>query len=91
MLFDVPPAWFSKVSRYGGLRTSRRYRVPPMPFSLSAGRAAELTNTVPGIRAVRDVRLPPGRGRLFNAAASFVYSVPFFDALRPSTTLLEFG
>ena len=91
MLFDLPPAWFSKVSRYGGLRTSRRYRVPPMPFSLSAGQAADLTNTVPGIRAVRDVRLPPGRGRAFNAAASFVYSAPFFDALRPSTTLLEFG
>jgi O-methyltransferase involved in polyketide biosynthesis len=91
MLFDLPPAWFSKVSRYGGLRTSRRYKVPRMPFSLSAGQAADLVNTVPGIRAVRDMRLPPGRGTVFNAAASFVYRAQFFDALRPCLTLLEFG
>jgi O-methyltransferase involved in polyketide biosynthesis len=90
MLFDLAPAWFAKVSRYGGLRTSRRYTVPPMPFSLSTGQAADLVNTVPGVRAVRDVRLPPGRGRAFNALASF-YSAPFFDTLRPSMTLVEFG
>ncbi len=91
MLFDLPPAWFSKVSRYGGLRTSRRYKVPPMPFSLSAARAADLANTVPGIRAVRDMPLPRGRGMLFNAATSFVYRTRLFDTLRPSMTLLEFG
>ena len=91
MLFDLPPAWFSKVSRYGGLRTSRRYKVPPMPFSLSAAQAADLTNTVPGIRAVRDMQLPRGRGKVFNAATSFVYRTRLFDPLRPSMTLLEFG
>ena len=91
MLFDLPPAWFSKVSRYGGLRTSRRYKVPPMPFSLSAAQAADLTNTVPGIRAVRDMQLPRGRGMLLNAATSFVYRTRLFDPLRPSMTLLEFG
>ena len=91
MLFDLPPAWFSKVSRYGGLRTSRRYKVPPMPFSLSAAQAADLTNTVPGIRAVRDMQLPRGRGMVFNAATSFVFRTRLFDPLRPSMTLLEFG
>src|SRR5271166_2614798 len=34
MLFDLPPAWFSKLSRLG-MRTSLRYKMPPMPFSLS--------------------------------------------------------
>jgi len=91
MLFDLPPSWFSKLSRYGGLRTSRRYTVPPMPFGLSATEAADLTNTVPGIRAVRDMSLPSGRGMLFNAAKSFVYRTRLFDPLRPSMTLLEFG
>jgi O-methyltransferase involved in polyketide biosynthesis len=91
MLFDLPPAWFSKLSRYGGLRTSSRYRVPPMPFSLSAAQAADLTNTVPGVRAVRDMQLPVGRGMLFNAATSFVYRTRLFDPLRPCMTLLEFG
>ncbi len=91
MLFDLAPAWFSKVSRCGGLRTSLRYKVPPMPFSLSVGQAADLANTVPGIRAVRDIQLPPGRGTVFNAAMSFVYRAQFFDPLRPCLTLLEFG
>jgi O-methyltransferase involved in polyketide biosynthesis len=91
MLFDLPPAWFSTMSRHGGLRTSLRYRVPPMPFSLSVAQAADLMNTVPGIRAVRDVRLPPGRGLLFNAALSIMYRASLFDPLRPCLTLLEFG
>lgn len=91
MLFDLPPAWFTRLTRSGGLRTSLRYRLPPMPFSMSAGQAANLVNTVPGVRAVHDVQLPPGRGALYNAAVSFLYRAPFFDPLRPCLTLLEFG
>jgi len=34
---------------------------------------------------------PPGRGALFNAAASFIYRTQFFELVRPSVTLLEFG
>jgi O-methyltransferase involved in polyketide biosynthesis len=90
MLFDLPPVWSAKVSRHG-LRTSLRYKAPPMPFSLSVAQAADLANTVPGIRAVRDVQLPPGRGRLFNAALSIIYRTQFFAPLRPCLTLLEFG
>jgi O-methyltransferase involved in polyketide biosynthesis len=91
MIFDLPPAWFSKLSRLGGVRTSLRYRVPPMPFSLSAGRAADLVNTVPGVRAVHHLAYPRGRGALLNAVVSVVYGVQFLDPLRPSLTLLEFG
>jgi O-methyltransferase involved in polyketide biosynthesis len=91
MVFDLPPAWFSKVSRWGGLRTSLRYKIPPMPFSLSVEQAADLVNTVPGIRAVSDLKFPRGRGTIFNAAASFVNRERFFDPLRPCLTLLEFG
>lgn len=90
MLFDVPPRWFSLLTRRG-LRTSLRYKSPPMPFSLSVTDAAELVNTVPGIRAVRDVQLPPGRGLVFNTMLSAVYRLRLFDQLRPSLTLLEFG
>lgn len=91
MLFDLPPAWFTKLSRLGALRTSMRYRVPPMPFSLSARQGADLFSTVAGVRAVRDVPYPRGRGALLNAAVSFLYSARFLDRLRPSLTLLEFG
>jgi O-methyltransferase involved in polyketide biosynthesis len=45
-----------------GARTSRRYKGPPMPFSLSVKQAANLVTTVPGVGAVRDLQLPPGRG-----------------------------
>ncbi|KZS69517.1 methyltransferase [Mycobacterium kansasii] len=90
MLFDLPPRWFTLFSRLG-IRTSLRYKIPPMPFSLSVAQAADLVNTVPGIRAVRDVPLPTGRGLVFNAALSTVYRMPVFDALRPCLTLLEFG
>ncbi|MFZ1179552.1 MAG: class I SAM-dependent methyltransferase, partial [Mycobacterium sp.] len=88
MLFDLPPSWFSKVGRHG-LRTSLRYKGPPIPFSLSAGQAADLVNTVPGVRAVRDLQLPPGRGLVFNAALSLLYRTRALRALRPRLTLLE--
>ncbi len=91
MAFDLPPAWFSTLSRYGGLRPTLRYKVPPMPFSLSSAQAADLVNTVPGVRRVRDLQMPPGRGLAVQAAVSIVYRMPFLDALRPCLTLLDFG
>lgn len=90
MIFDLPPSGFAALSRRG-MRTSRRYRIPPMPFSLSVDDAADLVNTVPGVRAVHDVPFEPGRGRLLNAALWTVQRVPLFDPIRPLTTLLEFG
>jgi hypothetical protein len=50
-----------------------------------------LVNTVPGISAVRDLQLPPGRGALLNALVSAANRIPALHALRPSMTLLEFG
>jgi O-methyltransferase involved in polyketide biosynthesis len=91
LAFDMPPAWFSRLSRFGGLRPTLRYTVPPMPFSLSSAQAADLVNVIPGIRAVRDLPLPTGRGLPFNAAVSIVYRTQFLDSLRPCLTLLEFG
>ena len=52
MMFDLPPSGFAALSRRG-MRTSFRYRVPPMPFSLSAAEAANLVNTV--ARAYREL------------------------------------
>jgi len=66
MLFDLPPAWFGWFTRRGHW-ISRRYKVPPMPFRMSTAQTADLVNTVPGIRVVRDLQLPPGRGVLLNS------------------------
>jgi O-methyltransferase involved in polyketide biosynthesis len=90
MMFDLPPAWFAGlISR--GIRTSPRYRVPPMPFSMSLSQVADLVNTVPGIRAVHDLPTPSGRGRVFNALLWTAQRLPLFDSVRPVLTLLEFG
>ncbi len=90
MLFDLPPSWITKLGR-SGMRTSLRYKGPPIPFSLSAEQAADLVNTVPGVCAVRDLRMPPGRGKVFNAALALLYRTSALRALRPRLTLLEFG
>lgn len=90
MMFDLPPAWFGALARRG-MRTSLRYKVPPMPFGMSPRQAARLVDTVPGVRAVRDVPVPVGRGRLLNTALWTVQRMPALDAIRPALTLLEFG
>jgi O-methyltransferase involved in polyketide biosynthesis len=90
MMFDLPPRWFAAWARKG-MRTSRRYRVPPMPFSLSVGDAADLVNTVPGIRAVHDLPMERGRGTVFNTVLCAVQRIPVFDPVRPVLTLLVFG
>jgi O-methyltransferase involved in polyketide biosynthesis len=90
MMFDLPPAWFAAWARKG-MRTSLRYRVPPMPFSMSANEIAKLVDVVPGVRAVHDVPLPQGRGRILNGAVWVMQRFPLFDPIRPAFTLLEFG
>jgi O-methyltransferase involved in polyketide biosynthesis len=91
MIFDLAPAWFAKGITRGLLRPSLSYRVPPMPFSMTPSELANLANEVPGIRAVHDLPMPPGRGKAFNAVVSTVQRVPLFDSVRPVNTLLEFG
>jgi len=91
MMFDLPPAWFTAWASRGMLRPTLRYRVPPMPFSMPVSKLANLANEVPGIRAVHDVPLPPGRGKVFNALMWTIQRVPLFDSVRPVLTLLEFG
>ncbi|UXA12227.1 class I SAM-dependent methyltransferase [Mycobacterium sp. SMC-8] len=90
MMFDLPPSAFAPLVRRG-FRASRRYKVPPMPFTLSVAEAADLVNTVPGVRAVHDVPAEHARGRLLNALLWTAQRVPLLDPVRPTFTLLEFG
>jgi O-methyltransferase involved in polyketide biosynthesis len=88
--FDMPAGWFAKLARRGR-GASRGYRFPPMPFYLSPGEAANLVNTVPGIRAVHDLQVPPGRGLVFNTLMSSAHRIHALTTLRPTLALLEFG
>ncbi|MGZ8801904.1 MAG: class I SAM-dependent methyltransferase [Mycobacterium sp.] len=90
MIFDLPPVLVKKFAPKG-IRASRRYRVPPMPFSLSASQLADLANTVPGIRAVHDLPMPPGRGLVFNRLFPAFWQLELTKQLRGAYTLLEFG
>ncbi|MFY9918674.1 MAG: class I SAM-dependent methyltransferase [Mycobacterium sp.] len=90
MMFDLPPVLFASWIRRGS-RTSLRYRVPPMPFTLSPSEIANLANTVPGIRAVHDLPMLPGRGKMLNTLMWTLQRVPLLDSVRPLVTLLEFG
>lgn len=89
MMFDLPPAWLPPLVRHG-FRASLRYRVPPMPFSLTTAEIAHLVNTS-GIRAVHNMPYPRGRGLTFSVLLWTAQRLPMFDPVLPTLTLLEFG
>lgn len=91
MMFELPPAWFARAISSGLLRPSLSYRVPPMPFHMTPSQVANLVNEIPGIRAVHDVALPPGRGKVLNALLWGAQRLPWLDSVRPVLTVLEFG
>jgi O-methyltransferase involved in polyketide biosynthesis len=90
MFFDVPPTIVKKLAPKG-MRSSKHYRVPPMPFSLSVRQLADLANTVPGVRAVHDVPMPKGRGLFFKTLFPAFWRFPPTKPFRGAYTLLEFG
>lgn len=90
MVFDLPPVMVKKFAPKG-MRSSRRYRVPPMPFSLSASELADLVNTVPGITAVHDLPMPKGRGFFFEKVFPTFWQFKPTRNFRGAYTLLEFG
>ena len=65
MFFDLPPTIIKKVAP-NGIRASKNYRVPPMPFSLSINELSALVGSMPGLTAVHDIPMPKGRGFIFN-------------------------
>ncbi|MBJ7337045.1 class I SAM-dependent methyltransferase [Mycolicibacterium sp.] len=90
MIFDLPPVLVKKLAPKG-MRASRRYRVPPMPFSLTPAQLADLANTVPGIRAVHDLPMPRGRGFAFEKLFPAFWEFAPTKQFRGAYTLLEFG
>ena len=90
MIFDLPPVMVKKFAPKG-LRASSRYRVPPMPFSLSVDQLADLVNTVPGVTAVHDLPMPRGRGVLFERLFPAFWQLTLTRNYRGAYTLLDFG
>lgn len=90
MFFDLPPVMVKKLAPKG-MRSSKHYRVPPMPFSLSADQLADLVNTVPGIKAFHDVPMPKGRGFFFEKIYPALHAFGPTRNHRGAYALLEFG
>jgi O-methyltransferase involved in polyketide biosynthesis len=90
MMFDSVPPWFSRRT-LKGLKLSDRYVAPPMPFGLSADEAVGLAESIPGVRAARDIAYPPGRGLWKLATWPPLAQAAIMRRIRPSMTLLEFG
>ena len=90
MFFDLPPTIIKKVAPRG-IRASKQYRVPPMPFSLSINQLRALVGTVPGLRAVHDVPMPAGRGFIFKTAFPAFWRFGPMKPFRGVYALLEFG
>ncbi|AFM15518.1 O-methyltransferase involved in polyketide biosynthesis [Mycolicibacterium chubuense NBB4] len=90
MIFDLPPVLVKKFAPKG-MRSSSRYRVPPMPFSLSAAELADLVHTVPGVSAVHDLPMPRGRGVMFERLFPAFWQWKPTRNYRGAYTLLEFG
>lgn len=90
MFFDLPPTIIKKVAPKG-IRASRHYRVPPMPFSLSIDQLRALVGTVPGLKAVHDVPMPQGRGFMFKTLFPAFWAFGPLKPFRGVYALLEFG
>jgi hypothetical protein len=90
MFFDLPPVLVKKLAR-NGMRSSRQYRIPPMPFSLTPRQLAGLVGTVAGVRAVHDIPMPAGRGLFFERLLPAFWRFPLTKQLRGAYTVLEFG
>jgi len=90
MFFDLPPTIVKKVAPKG-IRASRHYRVPPMPFSLSINELTALVGRIPGLKAVRDIPMPKGRGFVFEKVFPAFWRFGPLKPYRGVYALLEFG
>ncbi|SOJ56251.1 hypothetical protein MSIMFB_03724 [Mycobacterium simulans] len=89
LIFDSIP-WFLSAYSRRGIKLSKHYTAPTMPFSFTANQYDEM-RAITGIRAVRELPAPPGRGKLLRWAIPLIYRLPYLDRLRAPTTLVEFG
>ncbi|MGW4334196.1 class I SAM-dependent methyltransferase [Rhodococcus koreensis] len=90
MMFDSVPKWFSRKTQKG-LRIHGDYTVPPMPFHLSAGEAAELPARVPDVAFTREVALPLGRGLWGSAFLRRLSDLRPLRDSRPTLTMCGFA
>ena len=90
MIFDSVPKLLSAYSCRRGIKLSEKYTAPPMPFWFTAHDYDKL-RAVPGVRAVSELGMPPGRGAILGKAVPLIYRMRSLRRFRAPTTLIEFG
>lgn len=90
MMFDSVPKWSSRKTQKG-MRIHGDHTVPPMPFHLSAGDAADLPGQVPDLAFTREVTLPLGRGLWGSTLLRKVSELWPLRNSRPTLTLCGFA
>lgn len=90
LIFDSVPRFLSWYSQRRGIRLSKQYTAPPMPFSFTADRYDEL-RSIPGVLAVYELDMPAGRGKVLSRAAGLVYRSRRLERFRAPTNVVEFG
>ncbi|WP_285029142.1 class I SAM-dependent methyltransferase [Mycolicibacterium sp. lyk4-40-TYG-92] len=90
LVFDSVPWFLSEYSQRRGFRLSANYTVPPMPFWFTARQYPRL-QSIPGIRAVRELRYPAGRGKLVPWVTRQSYRLSGLARFRAPVTLVEFS
>lgn len=90
LVFDSVPRFLSGYSQRRGFRLSEHYTAPPMPFWFTADQYPQL-QAVPGVRAVRELRYPAGRGKIVPWATRQSYRLPALARFRAPVTLVEFS
>lgn len=90
LIFDSVPRFLSWYSQRRGIRLSNHYTAPPMPFWLTADRYHEL-RSIPGVLAVRELDMPPGRGKVLSRVARLVYRSRSLQRFRAPTNVIDFG
>jgi O-methyltransferase involved in polyketide biosynthesis len=90
LVFDSVPRFLSGYSQRRGFRLSAHYTAPPMPFWFTADQYPRLLS-IPGVRAVRELRYPAGRGKLVPWATRQSYRLSALARFRAPVTLVEFS
>lgn len=89
LIFDSVP-WLLSAYSLRGMKLSKHYTVPPMPFWFTANQYNELLS-IPGIRNVHELGMLRGRGKFIGRVAQSIYAHPRLARFRAPTNLVEFG
>ena len=89
MVFDGIPRFLSAYSQRG-IKLSKNYTAPPMPFWFTA-RDYDQLRAVPGVVSVSELGAPRGRGAVLGRAVPLIYRLRSLSRFRAATTVVDFG